>query len=138
MENKNSHISVEQQLYARLLQWGSRFGLAVLVASFLGYVFGLIPAHVPLDELQKVWSMPLHEYLTKTNTPTGWNWVQLANKGDIANFVGIAILCASSLVCLLAVIPVYAKRGDWVFVTLCTLAILVQVLAASGILNVGH
>ena len=138
MENKTRHISVEQQLYAKLLQWGSRFGLLILVASFAGYVFGLIPAHVPLDALQKVWSLPLHEYLARTNTPTGWAWVQLASKGDISNFIGIAILCASSLLCLLAVIPVYAKRGDWVFVALCTLAILVQVLAASGILNVGH
>lgn len=138
MDSKNSHISLEQLRYARFLQWGSRCGLLVLVLSFLGYVSGVIPPHVPLDELQTIWGLPLSEYLARTHTPTGWNWLQLATRGDMANLVGIAILCASSLVCLLVVIPVYARRGDRIFVVLCILAILVQVLAASGILNVGH
>jgi hypothetical protein len=138
MTKETSHISSEQQSYAFLLQLGSRIGLAVLIASFLAYVFGLIPAHVPLEQLTQLWHLPLHEYLEKTNTPTGWSWVSLATKGDISNLIGIAILCASSVLCLLAVIPVYARRGDKVYVVLCILAIAVQLLAASGILSVGH
>ncbi|MDD2741913.1 MAG: hypothetical protein PHV02_06555 [Rhodocyclaceae bacterium] len=138
MEKDTSHISPEQQRYAFLLLIGSRLGLAILVASFLAYVFGLIPAHVPLDQMAQLWSLPLNEYLQKTNTPTGWHWLSLANKGDIANLIGIAILCGSSLICLLSVIPTYARRGDKVYVALCILAIAVQLLAASGILSVGH
>ena len=138
MTKESSHISSEQQSYAFLLQLGTRIGLAVLIASFLAYVFGLIPAHVPLEQLTQLWHLPLHEYLEKTNTPTGWNWVSLASKGDISNLIGIAILCASSVLCLLAVIPTYARRGDKVYVVLCLLAIAVQLLAASGILSVGH
>lgn len=138
MEKDASLISPEQQRYALLLLIGSRLGLAILVASFLAYVFGLIPAHVPLDQLAKLWSLPLNEYLQKTNTPTGWYWLTLAHKGDIANLIGIAILCGSSLVCLFSLIPTYARRGDRVYVVLAILAIAVQLLAASGILSVGH
>ena len=51
MEN-DSRISVEQQRYATLLSWGGRAGLLILSLSFLAYVLGWMPAHVPLDKMQ--------------------------------------------------------------------------------------
>ena len=137
MEN-DSRISVEQQRYATLLSWGGRAGLLILSLSFLAYVLGWMPAHVPLDKMQEVWNLPLGQYLAQTQTPTGWSWVGLVATGDFSSLVGIAVLCGVSLVCLLAVIPIYARRGDWIFVALCILAMAVQLLAASGTLGVGH
>ncbi len=134
----NGHISIEQQRYATLLSWGGRAGLLILVVSFLAYLSGLMPAHVPLDRMQQVWSLSLAQYLAQTQTPTGWHWVSLVGSGDFASLIGIAVLCACSLVCLLAVIPIYARRGDWTFVVLCVVALAVQLLAASGTLGVGH
>jgi hypothetical protein len=42
------------------------------------------------------------------------------------------------LVCLLAVMPIYARRGDRMFVAICVIALLVQLAAASGMLHSGH
>ncbi len=134
---KNELISEEQQRYATLLSWGARSGLALLAISFLAYVFGWMPAHVPLDQLPMVWSLPVHEYLKQTQTPTGWGWLTMAGYGDFASLIGIAWLSGSSLICLLAVIPIYARRRDIVFVSICSIALAVQVLAASGILRSG-
>lgn len=136
--NNHSHIPVEQQRYATLLSWGAHSGLAILVVSFFAYLFGWMPAHVPLDQLPQVWNLPVGEYLKQTDTPTGWHWLDLVANGDFASLVGIAVLSGCSLICLLAVIPAYARRGDWVFVAICVIAIAVQLLAASGTLGVGH
>jgi hypothetical protein len=133
----NDHISVEQQRYATLLSWGSRSGLALLVVSFLAYVFGWMPAHVPLEQLPDYWNLPVGEYLKQTDTPTGWNWLTMIDQGDFASLVGIAWLSGCSLICLIAVIPIYARRQDRIFVMICVIALAVQLLAASGILKTG-
>ena len=133
----NNHISIEQQRYATLLSWGSRSGLALLVVSFLAYVFGWMPAHVPLEQLPDYWNLPVGAYLKQTDTPTGWNWILMVSDGDFASLVGIAWLSGCSLICLLAIIPIYARRKDKIFVMLCVLALAVQLLAASGMLKAG-
>ena len=137
ISNNESLISIEQQRYATLLSWGARSGLAVLIVTFLAYMFGLIPAHVPLDQLPNYWSLPSHEYLQQTNSPIGWGWLTKLSEGDYASLIGIAWLSGCSLICLLAVMPIYARRGDMVFVGLCVAALAVQLLAASGILRTG-
>lgn len=137
-ENNESHIPAEQQRYATLLNWGARSGLAVLAVSFLIYISGGLPAHVPLDQLPQVWNLPVEAYLQQTQTPTGWHWLDLIGYGDFASLIGITVLSGCSLICLLAVIPTYARRGDWAFVAICAIALLVQLLAASGTLGVGH
>lgn len=134
----NKHISVEQQRYATLLSWGANSGLALLIICFLAYVLGWMPAHVPLDQLPNLWNLPVGEYLRQTNTPNGWSWMLMISEGDFASLVGIAWLSGCSLICLLAIIPIYARRRDKVFVMICVIALAVQLLAASGILGGGH
>lgn len=135
----DSLISIEQQRYATLLSWGTRSGLILLIISFLVYVFGWMPAHVPLEQLPDYWNLPVAEYLERTGTPTGWNWLAMIDRGDFASLVGIAWLSGCSLVCLVAVIPIYARRQDKVFVMICVIALAVQLLAASGMLgSSGH
>jgi len=137
MNMDNDHISIEQQRYATLLSWGARSGLAVLSLSFLAYVFGWMPAHIPLDQLPGIWSLPVHDYLKQTQTPTGWSWLTLTGNGDFASLLGIAWLSGISLVCLLSVIPIYFRRKDMVFVVICIIALAVQLLAASSLLGSG-
>lgn len=132
------NISIEQQRYATLLKWGANSGLGILIVCFAAYLLGLIPAHVPLDQLPNLWSLPVAEYLHQTRSPTGWAWLGYATKGDYASLLGIAWLSSCSLLCLLAIIPIYASRKDRVFVIICIAALLVQLLAASGLLGSGH
>lgn len=129
---------VENLRYAQLLDWGTRVGLVVLVVSFAAYVSGLMESHVPVSRLPEVWSHPVGRYLELTQSPTGWGWVALVHRGDIAGLGGIVILAGCSLVCLLALVPVYLKRGDRAFAVLCLLEVAVVVLAASGLLTGGH
>jgi hypothetical protein len=65
----------EQQRYARLLDWGTRAGLLLLVASFVAYVSGLLPGVVPVDRLPELWSLPVAQFQARTQMPGGWGWL---------------------------------------------------------------
>lgn len=124
----------EQQRYSVLLHWGSRSGLALLVISFAAYVAGLLPAHIPLEQLPQVWSLPSGQFIQQTGAPTGWGWLGRIGEGDYAAILGIAWLSGCSLLPLLAVIPVYLSRRDRIFAAICAVEIAILLLAASGIL----
>ncbi|HSO08158.1 MAG TPA: hypothetical protein VLW45_13025 [Pelomicrobium sp.] len=137
-EDANKYASAEQLRYARVLDVGMKLGLVMLVVSFLVYVSGLMPVHVPLEQLPQVWNLPVAEFLERTAAPTGWQWVPLVGTGDYLNFVGLAVLSGVTIVCYLAVIPDYRRQRDTAFLVICVLEVAVLVLAASGLLVVGH
>jgi hypothetical protein len=123
--------------YAFLLAWGSRVGVLALLVSFLAYVSGILAPHVPLETLPGLWSLPVNEYLQRTATPAGWDWLSLVHTGDMANLIGVALLAGSSMAPLAGMVWLYAKRHDYVYAILCTLILAVLMLAASGLLKLG-
>ncbi len=128
----------EQLRYARLLEWGTRVGMAVLLLSFAAYVLGLAESHVPVAKLPELWVHPVGRFLELTQSPTGWGWVALLHRGDIAGLLGIAILSGASVLCLLALVPIYLARGDRIFAAVCLAEVAVVVLAASDWLARAH
>jgi hypothetical protein len=124
--------------YAQLLDWGTRLGVFALIVSFIAYVVGVLPPHVPLEQLPSVWNLPVAAYLQQTATPTGWGWLALAHKGDLSGLIGISLLAGCSLPPLLGLIPLYLQRKDYVYAAICGLVSTVLVLAASGLLTGGH
>jgi len=128
----------EAQLYARLLEWGTRAGLALLFLSFIAYVTGLLTPHVPLAQLPQLWNQPVGEYLRLTQSPQGWGWLELVSRGDFSNLLGIAVLASCSIPPLLAVIPLFRRQRAGAYAIICALEILVLLLAASGWLSAGH
>lgn len=133
MLDQHHFVPSEQLRYARLLDWSAKAGLALLVAGFVAYVLGWLPPTLPLTELPRMWSQPVANYLAATGAPTGWAWIRLVAHGDYAGLVGIAILAGCSLSCLLAVIPIYYRRGDRLFAAICALSVAVLIIAASGL-----
>lgn len=128
----------EQLRYAKLLHWSTLAGFVSLIASFFLYVFQILPSKVPLQALPGLWNQSADDYLRLTRMPTGWHWLTELSDGHLANFLGIAILCGCSIVCILAVIPIYARRRDKLYFFICAAEIAVLILAASGILGRGH
>lgn len=132
------YASPEQLRYARVLDAGMKIGLGVLAAGFLAYVCGLAPAHVPLEKMPGFWTLAAPDYLRATGAPQGWEWLGTLGNGDAWPLVGIAILSGVSVLCFIALLPLYAARRDWVYLAIAALEIGVLSLAASGVLTVGH
>lgn len=125
--------SPPQLRYALLLEWGTWIGMAILVASFAGYVFGWLPAQVAPQDLPRFWSLPLAGYLQQTGAPVGWSWLRLLAHGDMLGLAGIAVLAGSSALALLALVPMYIAGRDRAFLVLVVLQVLVLLGAASGL-----
>lgn len=134
----DSAVDEAQLRYARLLDWGTRIGLVLLLTSFVAYVSGLLPSQVPLERLPELWNQPVHRYLALTGVSTGWSWVTLLHHGDVLGLAGIAVLAGCSGLCLLSVLQLYRARNDNAYLLLCLAQVAVLLLAASGLLNAGH
>lgn len=130
--------SAEAARYARLLEWGTRAGLALLLLSFTAYALGLLAPHVPLERMPELWNQPVARYLALTQSPQDWGWLALAHRGDYANLLGIALLAGCSLPPLLALVPLFLRQQDRAYALICALEVLVLLLAASGLLSSGH
>jgi len=141
-----SQATEEQLLYAKILEKGMLVGLLLLFITFALYVFGIMPAAVPLDEISGYWNQPVHDYLVAINNnylhlehlPTGWAWVKLIGKGDFINFIPVAILSGVTIICYLAIVPGLFKRGDKAYAIMALVEVVILSLAASGLLAVGH
>lgn len=136
MNERASTQSPEQLRYARWLDWGTRIGMVLLVASFTLYAAGVLPSQVAPHELPQLWSQPVGDYLRATGTATGWAWIAQLAQGDRLALLGIAWLAACSIPCLLALLPLV--RHDRRFAALCVAEALVIAAAASGWITAGH
>lgn len=137
--------TVEQLLYANILEKGMYFGLVSMVITFALYVSGILPSVVPRSEIANYWAMPVHEYLEAINqnflqqehAPTGWAWLSLLGKGDFLNFLPVATLAGVTIVCYAAIMPGLFKRGDKAMGLMALATAIILFLAASGIVGGG-
>ncbi|WP_027186421.1 hypothetical protein [Desulfovibrio inopinatus] len=127
----------EQITYANLLQYGAWTGIVLMLITYTLYMAGVLEPHVPIDLVVTNWNHGIHEYIAATNSPVGWEWLALLDKGDFVNFIGLALLAVMTIICYLVLLPGYLKRGNKIYATICILEILVLCLAASGILGSG-
>jgi len=127
----------EQRAYAVLLGYGMKAGLAMLVVTFAIYLTGVMPPHIPVNELQNYWGHPVKEYLHETGIHPGWWWVTQVAKGDFLNFVGVAFLAGVTILCYLRILPIFLAKKDKVYATIAFVEVLVLTLAASGLLKGG-
>lgn len=139
-------ITEEQRIYANVLSVGMYTGLALLFVTFTLYLTGVLQPAVPIEALPQYWSMPVseyleainHEYLHRDGHLTGWWWLSGLGLGDYVNFIGVAVLSGVTIVCYLAITPTLIRQKDWIYVAFAVVEAVVLLLAASGILAVGH
>ena len=125
----------EQMRYAAWLDWTARLGLAALLLTFAADVLGLVEPYVPSSLLPQLWTHPVRRFVELTGSPTGWGWLALVDRSDIAGLIGIAILAGSSVLSVLVLVPLYLKRGDRAYAAMSLLQVMVVLLAASGWLS---
>lgn len=99
----------EHEIYARWLAAGTRIAFAVLLATFLVYMLGLLEPLVSPRELTRLWALPADRFVAATGAPTGWRWLGFLGKGDYLNFIGVAALASISIVCYARMIPTLPK-----------------------------
>ncbi|MDD5249409.1 MAG: hypothetical protein PHY45_10510 [Rhodocyclaceae bacterium] len=135
MTDPHKYASPEQLRYAKVLSLGVQTGFLILVVSFILYMAGVLTPLVPVDQLPNYWGLSASEFAKATGTPTGWAWLALIGKGDVLNLLGIVVLASVSAVSTLAVLPIFARRGDWAHVAISVLLVLVLAVSAANVLH---
>ncbi|OAG27740.1 hypothetical protein [Thermodesulfatator autotrophicus] len=128
----------EAIIYAKILQYGSIFGIGLMIVTFLIYIFGILPAFVPPEKLPKLWHLTAHEFIEHIGLKTGWDWVHYLSYGDILNYIGIAFLAGLTIIGYVAILPFLFSSGAYIVGIISVLEIIILLLAASGILQAGH
>jgi hypothetical protein len=134
---KGPKATEEQLLYAGILDKGMKVGIVMLFVSFTVYLTGILSPYVPVNDLPKLWTLKVHDYLQAAHIEHGWWWTTMLHKGDFLNFAGIAFLGSVTIICFVAIIPTFFKKKDYVYGIMAIIEVLVLVLAASGILKSG-
>lgn len=145
-DTKSPAANEEQLLYAKILEVGMFLGLALLLLTFILYVLGVVAPAVPLSEVPNYWVLSVHDYMEAINRDflhrdhvvTGWGWLWVVGKGDFLNFLGIALLSGVTVVCYVGIIPTLFRKRQIVYLVIASAETIILVLAASGILAVGH
>jgi len=127
----------EQLVYANLLFLGAWGGIFIMIATYIIYITGVLPAHVDINSIPLHWGKGVNEYLAITGSPHGWGWAALLHKGDFLNFIGMALLAVMTIICYLTLIPAYIKKKETALTIICILEVLVLSAAASGLLGSG-
>lgn len=135
--NKKIMATEEQLAYAKLLDTGMKLGLLSIIITFVIYLAGILPPHVPVNDLPNYWKLPVKQYLEVTHIPHGWAWIGMAAKGDFLNFFGIAFLAGVTIICYIRIVPILFRKKDTIYAVLAILEVLVLTLAASGLLKSG-
>jgi len=135
--DKRLKATEEQIVYAKLLDSGMKAGLITVTITFVIYLLGIFPPHVPVNDLPKYWGMPVKDYLEATGIHPGWAWLGMLGKGDFLNFIGIAFLAGVTIPCYIRIIPIFFRKKDTVYGIIAILEVLVLTLAASGLLKSG-
>ena len=141
-----AEADANQLLYASILAKGMYLGLGILLVTFILYITGLVQPGIPIEELPRLWTLSAHEYLETVNHEflrrpeviAGWSWMGLLGMGDYLNFIGIALLAAVTIGCYIGILPSLFRKKDWIYAAIAALEVIVLVLAASGIVAVGH
>lgn len=133
----HQRLPPEQLRYATVLHWVTLVGFVTLVITFVLYMTGLATAEVPLHQLPQLWKLSAADYAKATWLHEGWSWLFAMDKGDFLSLLGIAMLSASPILSIAAVVPVYLKEKNYIYAALGLMAVLVLLYAASG-LSVRH
>jgi len=131
MPTPEDPLAAVERAYARWLDWGTRVGLALLIASFLAYAFELVTPHVPFDDLVRSWALPVDAYRAAVGAPSGWGWIELASRGDYLNYFGIVFLAVVTALCYARILPALlaARQRTYAALVVFELAVLAAAIA---------
>ncbi|MEM2402843.1 MAG: hypothetical protein QW329_03565 [Archaeoglobaceae archaeon] len=128
----------EQVVYGNILYYGSIISIITIGILFAAYVSGIMPHYVEFEKILELWGKSHHVFVEETKVPRGWGWIELIGYSDYLNLLLLAILAFLTIICYIAILPVFITKRDWIYTTIALIEIIVLLLAASGFITTGH
>lgn len=132
-------ITDEQRAYALVLEWAVKVGYLLLLAAAIVYFTGFVPSSVPLDEIHNYWGLELEEYHDQVHGPRApWEWLRSLGTSDYLAFLPIAFLGLVTIACYLRIMPILLRKGEYIYLIIAGVEVLVLALSAAGVISGGH
>ena len=128
----------DQRISAAVLGLAGWGALAVLLVTFVIYLFLAQGSHLAPAQAPKYWSMPLEQYRQQTGQEMGWGWIARLPGAEVLPNLGMGLLALVPMLGYLALLPDYILRRRLPLVAIVVLELGLMVLAASGIVSGGH
>ena len=119
--------------YAGLLGVLSNVGMILLFTTFLLYFLGIIDSRITPEEITRLWHLDVATFHNETETAVGWDWISEIATGSGISFAALVFLAFCTLICLIALIPIYHAEKDTWYLAIVLGQIIVLVVAASGV-----
>ena len=134
---QRGHTTPRRRAFADGMDWGMRIGLAGLVLAYGLYLAGILPPHVPIEQVVAHWHLSALQFAEACGLYHGWSWIMAFREGDYLSLILIAFLASVTLGCMVRLIPFLIRERDWpmLIITLGQAALLL--LAASGLVSLG-
>jgi len=89
-----AEADADQLLYAGILAKGMYLGLGILLVTFTLYLTGILQPGIPIEELPRLWTLSVHEYLEAVNQeflhrPGGHYPAFVGNQHTLADLGGV-------------------------------------------------
>lgn len=135
----NQQLRKEQMVYATLLSFGVKTSLQALTLALVVYVSSIFFSFAKNMNAVPYWHLPLNQYHSAVGLQIhgGWMWVTQLPPLELLSLTTVIYLASITIFCYMKIIPVFLKSKDYVYTILATAEVLVLLLAASGVLNVG-
>ncbi len=127
-----------QNAYAEGLSLFSNIGFIFLIGTFFLFVSGWLPVRIPFSQYAHLLPLRAGEFLEKTGSPRGWEWLGMLKYGDMLSFAGVVFLASISFFTYLWILTKLIKTKDYIYAVLVSVQIVIFVLAATGAVSGGH
>ena len=127
--------SAAQAVYARVMRWISTAALITMAVVFVLYIMDVLPSRLDVEEIARHWHSSSDVFHQRLESYTGWQWLRCLAYADALSMGTIAVLAATTPVCLLVVGVAYARNKNRVYAVMAVVQTAVLALAASGLLG---
>ena len=126
-------LPIEDRIIARWIELGTHVAFTILVLSFAIYALGILDPLVPMQDLVRLWQLPVDRFVAETGAPTGWGWLRLLGKGDYLNLLGVAVFVLITVAAYARMVPLFLREAKREQALFAFLQVVVLLAAASGV-----
>ena len=134
LESSGFHPEVEpvQELYAILLGWLVKIGLAAMFISFAIHFSGILPTSLDLARTTDFFHLSAAEFAEQTGGQTGWDWIRAIGDPRFLSFAAIVIFPAGMVLVITLAGVFYITHRNRTYALLAWLEAFVLIVAATG------
>jgi hypothetical protein len=129
-DSRHDAASCETCRFSAILRRGMQLAILLIVVAYLLYITATVPPWIPFDDLPRYWQLSAAEYVEQTGQPGVWTWFGRLHQGEALTLLPAILLVMLGFIGVLAVLPIYMRRGQRTMTIILLLQLIIIIWAA--------